>query len=117
MDLTEALNKLNEDVDGIVSYEDVKKACEFANRFKQSVVDVKNKKIVIPYSPGMTEKEITSPGMMGAWFTEHGFNSEYEVRDFEYTTLSGFVTYTGIKPKKAYLRNRLVGTYTWQKEK
>jgi hypothetical protein len=114
MDLFEALNKLNEDDESNIPHDVIKKACDFAYGFKQSVVDTNNRKIVIPYPSGMTVEDINSPGMLGAWFTEHGFNSEYEVRDFEYETKNGTNTFGGgWRPKKSYLRNRLVGTYTW----
>ena len=94
----------------------IQKAVDFASDFKGSQVDLQNHVIIIPFSPGISEEFVMEPGMLGRWFADNGFNVEFSKGDVEYTTKPEWTNYRGLersKGHKAFLRNRLIGKFTW----
>ena len=93
----------------------LQKAVDFADGFKGSQVDLENHTIIIPFYATSTEEELMSEGMLGRWFADHGFTVSWSRGDVEYMTKGEFNTrsMTKYKGRKANLRNRLIGTFTW----
>lgn len=98
-----------------VSQQAIKKAVEFAESHKGSVIDLDGHKIVIPFSKDSTEEDLMSDGMLGKWFIDNGFDISFEKRDVEYVTKDKFSVrgMNRTKGHKANLKDRLVGTITW----
>ena len=93
-------------------------AIKHASTFKGNTIDIENHIITIPFSAGRTEddiNELMESGSLCNWYIENGFNVSFEVRDVEYMTKATVTSRSLIynKPRKAFLRNRLVATITW----
>lgn len=94
----------------------IKQAVEFAEGFKGSRIDIENHVIEIPFSSNSTEADLMSESMLGKWFKDNGFNVSFERKDVEYNTQGTWRNARGWNREsghKAYLRNRLVGIFTW----
>ena len=109
--LFEAFN-LNEEI----SKDVLNQAIEFAEQTPHSEIDLPNKTLRMIFDSKSTADDLMEPGMLGDWFVKNGFNVDFEKRDVEYTTKDRWVNYWkgSITGHKAYLRNRLVMTITWE---
>ena len=98
-----------------VSKDIITKAVEFAEDFKGATIDLENHMITIPFASGVTEELVMEPGMLGDQFVQNGFDASFEINDVEYETKPemNYRSMTRTKGHKAYLRNRLIGTFTW----
>ena len=92
-------------------------AIDFVKNRKGVSIDIENKVIVVPFSSDMSEEVLMGKGMIGEWFEQNGFNISFERRDVEYTTKPRWINRKGMSMSdghKAFLRNRLVMTATWE---
>ena len=81
-----------------------------------SYIDRDNHVVVVPFPKGFTEEEVMQEGMLGDWFVKKGFQASFEQGDHEYITQPEWINYRGSvrsKGHKAYLRDRLIGKFTW----
>ena len=99
-----------------ISRDVLNQAIEFVEQNPHSEIDLPNKTLRMVFDSKSTAEDLMEPGMFGDWFVKHGFNVDFEKRDVEYMTKDRWVNwYKGSTPgHKAYLRNRLVMTITWE---
>lgn len=91
-------------------------AIEYASKFKGYTIDIENHIITFPFSAGRTMDDISELMEYGCkWYVDNGFEISFEIRDVEYMTKPTVSSRSLIynKPRKAFLRNRLVATITW----
>lgn len=101
-----------------ISQEVLNEAVAHAEGFQGAVIDKDNQKIIIPFPKSMTEDILMQEGMLGNWYSSHGFDISFTVGDFEYTTKDSWNNYRAMtrhKGHKAFLRNRTIATITWVK--
>lgn len=99
-----------------ISPADLKTAVELVKSNSYAKIDLQNHIIVYPCSAGISEQDLLDEGMLGKWFIDHGFNVEFDVRDYEYKTKGTFNVRSMRKEgagNTRYLRNRTVMTITW----
>jgi hypothetical protein len=99
-----------------ISPADLKTAVELVKSNNYAKIDLQNHIIVYPCSTGISEQDMLDEGMLGSWFVEHGFNVEFDVRDYEYKTKGTFNVHSMRKEgagNTRYLRNRTVMKITW----
>lgn len=89
---------------------------EMIKRLKGSWIDEENHVITVVFPKGTTKEDAMEDGMLGAWFRDNGFDYVFEQGDYEYTTQDTWRNYRGWdreKGHKAFLRDRLIGRFTW----
>lgn len=99
-----------------VTNEVINEALDFVKGKKGVSIDLNLHRIEYPIDKGLTEEDFMSPGMLGRWFEDNGFNVTFKRSDVEYTTKDSWMNYRGSvrsKGHKAYLRDRLVAEITW----
>ena len=94
----------------------INQAVSFAETFKYSKIDLGNREIIIPFDKNITEEDVMAPGMIGRWYRDNGFDIEFTVGDYDYTTKDVWTNYKGWNRQsghQAWLRNRLIATIHW----
>ena len=93
-------------------YEEAYRLLDFPHR----IVDALNRTMIVPMHKGSSEEALCGEHGLVTWLVDNGFNVEMKRGDFEYITKGDFNTRAMRRTNvhKAYLRDRVILTITWE---